>query len=121
LTAFLTDEDVSPRVAEIARGLKLDVVSVRDRGRLGWSDEDQLRAAAADGRVFVTYNRDDYIRLTRRFFHEREPHAGVLIVPGSIPRREPRRLVRALARWEQEHPAPVSYLCTFLDDSVRDE
>ncbi|UCC24771.1 MAG: DUF5615 family PIN-like protein [Gemmatimonadales bacterium] len=116
MTAFLTDEDVSPRVAEIARGMESDVVSVRELGRLGWSDEDQLRAAAADARVFVTYNRDDFIWLTRRFFHEREPHAGVLIVPGSLPRREPRRLARALTHWARSHPTPIPYLCTFLEE-----
>lgn len=114
MIAFLTDEDVSPRVAEIGRGLRLDIESVRDVGRLGWSDEDQLRAAARDGRVLVTYNRDDYITLTRRFFHDREPHAGVLIVPGTLPRRDPGRLARALVAWAREHGEAVQYVCTFL-------
>lgn len=114
MSRFLTDEDVSPRVAEIGRGMGLDVVSVRDAGRLGWSDDDQLRAAAREERIFVTYNRDDYILLTRRFFQDREPHAGVLIVPGSIPRKDPDRLARALAVWSREHTEPVPYLCTFL-------
>ena len=118
MSAFLLDEDISPEVARIARGLGLDVTSVAEVGRLGWSDREQLEAAAADGRVFVTYNRNDFILLTRRFFEERAPHAGVLIVPGSIPRRFPSRLAHALTRWAETHDRegahPVAYLCTFL-------
>jgi len=115
---FLLDEDVPPRAAEIARGLGLDAVGVAELGRLGWSDEEQLGAAAEDGRVFVTYNRDDYILLTRRFFDERARHSGVLIVPGSIPRRLPEGLAHALRDWEAGFAArrggETSYLCTFL-------
>ena len=118
MSRFLLDEDVPPRAAEIARGLGLDVTSVAEVGRIGWSDEDQLRAAAADGRLFVTYNRDDFIVLTRRFFQERAPHAGVLIVPGSIPRHRPERLAHSLRRWNSGRPTEApdtrSYLCMFL-------
>ena len=45
------DEDISPRVAEIARGrCQLDVVSAHDIGAYGWNDAAQLRYAAEDGR-----------------------------------------------------------------------
>jgi hypothetical protein len=68
--------------------------------------------------VFVTCNRDDHILLTRRFFDERARHAGVLIVPRSIPRRLPERLAHALWDWEAGFTArrggETSYLCTFL-------
>jgi hypothetical protein len=112
---FVLDEDIPPRAAEIARGLGLDAVSVAELGRLGGSDDEQLRAAAEDGGVFVTYNRDDYILLTRRFFDERAGHAGVLIVPRSIPRRLPERLAHALRDWESGFGAGIpAYVCTFL-------
>ncbi len=120
MTAFLLDEDVPPEAAEIGRGLGLDVLSVSEVGRLGGSDERQLETAAADGRIFVTYNRNDFILLTRRFFELRAPHAGVLIVPSSIPRRLPARLAHALRRWEDmtgepRSPRPAPYLCVFLE------
>lgn len=117
--SFLLDEDISPKAAEIARGLGLDARSVIEVDRLGWSDRDQLEAAAADGRLFVTYNRNDFILLTRGFFEAKAPHAGVLIVPRSIPRRLPARLAHALARWvehrRREGTGAVAYLCTFLE------
>lgn len=96
---FLLDEDLSPRIAEIARRQGLDVQSVHDLGRRQLADEDQLRFAAAQGRVLVTRNRDDFIRLTVAFYQAGDPHAGVLIVPWSLPNRSPSRVARALAAW----------------------
>lgn len=76
-------------MADIARGLGLDV------------------------------NRDDFIALTRRFFEERLPHAGVLIVPGTMPRHRPERLAHAPRRWNSGRPGQAlgdqPYLCTFLE------
>jgi len=40
---FLLDEDLNPAVAEIGRGLGLDVVSVHEIDRRGFPDEEQLR------------------------------------------------------------------------------
>lgn len=75
---FLLDEDVNPAVAEIGRGLGLDVVGVHEIQRNGFDDELQLRYAAADNRIFVTRNRDNFITLTVDFFHAGHAHAGTL-------------------------------------------
>ena len=96
---LLLDEDLSPRVAVIARGLGLDVPSVHELGRTGLSDFEQLRRAADDGRIFVTFNRDDYIHWTREFFRGGLPHHGVLILSRTLPRDAPARLAHALADW----------------------
>ena len=45
---FLLDEDLNPAAAEIGRGLGLDVVSVHEIDRRGFSDEEQLRFAIGD-------------------------------------------------------------------------
>lgn len=90
---------MSPRVAVIARGLGLDVTSVEERGCTGLSDFEQLRRAAEDGRIFVTFNRDDYIHWTREFFRGGLPHHGVLILSRALPRDSPDRLAHALADW----------------------
>ncbi len=96
---FLLDEDLSPRVAEVARGLGVDVESVHELGRRGLSDREQLRLAAAGGRIFVTRNRDDYIVLTVEFYRTGEPHSGVLIVPRGLPNNRPERISHTLKRW----------------------
>jgi endonuclease/exonuclease/phosphatase family metal-dependent hydrolase len=96
---LLLDEDVPPAAAEIGRGMGLDVKSVHELDRRGWSDREQLRTAAVDRRVFVTYNRNDFIHWTVEFFRAGIPHAGVLILSRSVPRDRPVSIARALQRW----------------------
>lgn len=95
----LLDEDVNPEAAAAARGLGLDVVSVHEVDRRGRSDFDQLRLAAADGRIFVTRNRDDFITLTVEAFRAGDPHHGVLILAYTQPNTQPSRIAHALASW----------------------
>jgi hypothetical protein len=114
---FLLDEDVNPAVAEIGRDLGLDVVSVHERQRHGFADEPQLRYAAAEDCIFVTRNRDDFIKLTVDFFHAGYAHAGVLIVPHSLPNNQPARLAHALHRWSERHEGntpPFQYMIDLL-------
>ena len=119
---FLLDEDLSPRVAQAARGLGLDVVSVHEIGRCGLSDYEQLTLTAADGRVFVTRNRDDYIHWTREFYKGLLPHPGVLLVSRSIPPDRPERMAHALLRWvndvaeRQQGDYPMAYCIDFLGE-----
>jgi predicted nuclease of predicted toxin-antitoxin system len=96
---YLLDEDVHPEAATAARGLGLDILSVHEAGRRGRTDYDQLRLAAADGRIFVTRNRDDYLTLTVEAFRTGEPHHGVLILPHTLPNTQPGRIARAVAAW----------------------
>jgi predicted nuclease of predicted toxin-antitoxin system len=111
---FLLDEDVNPAVAEIARGLGLDVLSVHEIDRRGFQDEDQLRFSASQQRIFVTRNRDDFLRLTLIFFQTGEPHAGLLIVPRSLPNHLPERIAHALRRWQERPGDPGAYFIDFL-------
>lgn len=96
---YLLDEDVHPEAAVAARALGLDAASVHEAGRRGHTDFDQLRLATADGRIFVTRNRDDYIALTIETLRAGQPHHGVLILPHTPPNNEPGRIARALAAW----------------------
>ncbi len=115
---FLLDEDLPPRAAEIARGLGMDVGSVHELGRTGISDPEQLRFAAREGRIFVTRNRNDFLRFTAEFFRRAEPHAGVLIVSRGIPSSKPERIAHALKRWEEprsDYPGSFGpYVVDFL-------
>jgi len=118
---FLLDADISPVVARIARAKGLDVVSVHERGEAGLRDDEQLRRAAAEGRIFVTRNRNDFIRWTIEFAHKLEPHAGVLIVPRSIAAVRPDPLARALVQWSKfassrfdARSAAPSYMLDYL-------
>jgi hypothetical protein len=111
---FLLDEDVNPAVAEIARGLGVEVVSVHEIARRGYSDLDQLRFATAEQRALVTRNRDDFIRLTVSWFQTGDLHAGVLIVPRSLPNHRPDRIAHSLKRWLDRPGDPGLHFIDFL-------
>jgi predicted nuclease of predicted toxin-antitoxin system len=112
---FSLDEDLPPRMAEIARGLGLDVISVHERGQQGLPDAEVLRLAALERRCLVTRNRDDFIELTNRFLENEWPHAGVLIVPRSLPNNDFAGLARALVAYSEHHPGEIeSYTLDFL-------
>jgi hypothetical protein len=109
---FLLYEDLSPRVAEVGRGLGVDVESVHELDRRGLSDREQLRLAAAETRIFVTRNRDDYIVLTVEFYGTGEPHNGLLIVPRGPTSNRPERISHTLKRWvdARHHARSVRFL-----------
>ena len=100
---FLLDEDLPPEAAEISRNLGLDAVSVHEVDRRGYSDGEQLRFAAGEGRVFVTRNRDDFLLLTTEFYRVGEVHPGLLIVGRKLPNDRPERIAHALERWAENH------------------
>jgi predicted nuclease of predicted toxin-antitoxin system len=111
---FLTDEDLNPAMAGIGRRLGLNVVSVHEIDRRGFPDEEQLRFAVAQGRILVTRNRDDFIRLTLSYFQAGQMHHGILIVPHSLPNHQPARIAHALKRWAGRPGDPGAHFLDFL-------
>jgi hypothetical protein len=86
---------------------------VHEIGRTGCTDEDQLRFAASERRVFVTRNRDDFIALTKRAYLTNEPHHGVLLVPRRVSNTDPAGIAEAVRRWAQryaEHDPGVGFV-----------
>lgn len=102
---FYLDEDVPHSAARVGDSLGLDVVAARDaQPALPQDDPLHLRTAALDGRIMVTYNRDDFILATRDAFAAGLPHAGLLILTRKLP-RDPARIAHALARWVEARRA----------------
>ena len=102
---FYLDEDISPRVAEIARGrCQLDVVSAHEIDARGRDDADQLRYAAEQGRCLVTRNRDDFIAETLAAYGAQTPHAGVLILTSTVPNDQFTVIAVALCQYQVRFP-----------------
>jgi predicted nuclease of predicted toxin-antitoxin system len=78
---FYLDEDLSYRIAEIARARGIDIITSRESGFNGRPDDEQLLFAARQGRCFVTENFGDFVQLTHEFQAAGHPHAGVALVP----------------------------------------
>jgi hypothetical protein len=101
---LLLDEMISPVVAEQLRARNRQVEAISEhRGLRGLSDEDLFEYALAAGQSLVTYNRDDFLELDRRFRGVGRTHRGVVILN---PRRFP------------EGRASIGALVTSLDELI---
>ena len=112
---FYLDEDLSPKIAEILRKSGIDAFSGHEVGMCGASDQRQLDFGATEKRCLVTRNRDDFIKLTVRFFNDQRPHCGVLIVPHTLPGDQFSRIARLLRTFSSCHPKGLApYSIAFL-------
>lgn len=76
---FFTDEDVYSAVAPALRRAGIDAVSTPEAGRLGQSDESQLRWAADERRTLVTFNVAHFASLHAAWLRESRHHAGIVV------------------------------------------
>jgi predicted nuclease of predicted toxin-antitoxin system len=110
---FYLDEDVPVSAAQIARGMGLDVVAAAEVGARARSDMEQLALAAAESRMVVTYNRDDFIEVTTQALAAGRPHAGVLVVVSTVP-RDGAAIAHALRRWSEKRAPLQPYELQYL-------
>jgi predicted nuclease of predicted toxin-antitoxin system len=89
------DEDLSPTLVAVANERGFLATCNRDRGVLGISDRELLLLVEREDFVLVTDNAVDFRRLYGRTF----PHAGVVVLPGSVPRARQRELARSGIDW----------------------
>lgn len=77
---FYLDEDtINAALVKALRNANLDVVTVADAGRLGYSDEEQLIWATEQGRVIYSFNIGDFCRLHRDFIAQERNHTGIVL------------------------------------------
>jgi len=110
------DENVDVSVAAGLRSRGIDVVTARDRRKLGASDEEQLALAGSEGRLLVTHDIADFARLHEQWVAAGRQHAGIavsnLVAPGALLRRL-RRLCESVPQAEAE--GGLIFLGQFVD------
>lgn len=112
---FYLDENMSPKIAQIARRLGIDAVSAHDVSMTGTTDAEQLDFAARQERCLVTFNRDDFIELSRMYLDAGRAHFGVIIVPYTFRGDEFRQTAKALVAFASRNPKGLpSYAVAFL-------
>jgi hypothetical protein len=80
---FLDAHISGPRIATALREQGHDVRAADEERALGGStDEELLTIAAAEGRIFVTFDVKDFPVIARRWAEARQTHAGCAIVVG---------------------------------------
>lgn len=84
---LILDEMLSAVIAQQLRGRGHDVCAVTERPELrGLPDSDLFEHVQRERRALVTYNREDYLALDRRYRSEGRDHHGIVILH---PRRFP--------------------------------
>lgn len=79
---FYIDEDAMRNAFVAAlREAELDIVTVADVDRLGYSDNDQLAWATEQGRALYSFNVRDFSRLHTKIMTVGKSHAGIIVVP----------------------------------------
>jgi predicted nuclease of predicted toxin-antitoxin system len=107
---FFLDEDLSDRVARIARNLGLDAHSVHEVNRRNLDDFEHLDYAAEHNMVMVTRNREDFLALNDEYHVTGKPNCGLLIVLPSLPGNQPARIAHRLKEWaDEKEDAPESF------------
>ena len=72
------DEDVSVGIVENLRTRGFDVLSVRDAGARGKSDDEQMLYAVSQRRAVVTHNRVDFEKQHAKFLESGMNHYGII-------------------------------------------
>jgi hypothetical protein len=78
---YLDEDTIKAALIQALRSADLDVVTVADVNRLGYSDEDQLLWAIEQGRIIYSFNIGDFCHLHRDFMVQEISHAGIILVP----------------------------------------
>ena len=76
---FLTDEDVFAGIAVALRRHGYDAVSTPEVGRLTEDDPSQLAWATSQGRVLMSFNVGDFVRLHGEWLRSGRHHAGLVV------------------------------------------
>jgi len=79
ISLYIDEDSMDNDLVQALRLRGVDVTTVRDEGRRGLSDEEQLEFASANGRVLYTFNVKDYLPLHAMFPASERSHAGIIV------------------------------------------
>ena len=78
-TKLFLDEDMHSDLVPALRRRGFDSVHVRELGREGMSDGEQLMEATRLGRAIFSFNQKDFVRLHRESLERGTLHMGIII------------------------------------------
>ncbi|MDM9382572.1 DUF5615 family PIN-like protein [Chlorogloeopsis sp. ULAP01] len=76
---YLDEDTIKAALVKALRNADLDIITVADVGRLGYSDEEQLIWAKEQARVIYSFNIGDFCRLHHDFIVQAKSHAGIIL------------------------------------------
>ena len=77
---YLDEDSINHALARALRARGVDVISALDADLIAADDETQLTYATAQGRVLVSCNIGDFLRLHDSFIAAKKDHAGIILI-----------------------------------------
>lgn len=112
------DEDVDPLLAGVLLERGIDCLSTREANNQGRSDYEQLAFAADQGRVILTFNVKDFLRLSHEYVISGKHHSGI-IVSNHLPFRELlRRTLTFLNQVKEDRTDELFWLQNYKDPDL---
>ncbi len=76
---YIDEDAMRGALVQALRSRGVDLTTVGEEGRRGYSDEEQLKFAASEARVIYSFNTKDFLPLHFKFLEEDRPHAGIIL------------------------------------------
>jgi hypothetical protein len=80
LRLFFDEDAMARAVAHNLRQRGVDVTTVLEENRLGFSDDEQLEFATAEDRVICTCNLRDFLTLHAEYLAHGKTHSGIILI-----------------------------------------
>jgi hypothetical protein len=77
---YVDEDSFDKSLVAAFRSADLNVITVADVSKQGYSDKEQLIWAAEQGRVIYSYNRRDFCCLHDEFLSTERNHAGIIVL-----------------------------------------
>ena len=111
---ILLDQHIPLAVAEALRGSGHEALSVLDANLLGALDDTLLGFATEQGRVFISSNYRDFIRLPRVWNQEGRDFPGIVLVKHKGPEYDPGDIVARIEQHITTDPSRLQNSLTWL-------
>ncbi len=109
------DECLDQRLLPTLTERDCDVLTVTAAGAAQVSDEEQLLFATTQGRLLVSHNQLHFRWLHRQFVKEGRAHAGIILLPQTVPLSRLAARMTLLIDWVQTFPNHGSRLFRWAD------
>ena len=90
------NEDIPPDLAKLLRERGFDIISTYEVGVGGKSDEEQIEFASREGRVILSCNFHDFLKLAKEWFVAGKAHYGIIISYHQYSRKDLGKLLQAI-------------------------
>jgi uncharacterized protein with PIN domain len=113
------DEDITQELARLMRELGFDVLSARDLGHVGITDDEQLDIASALERAIVSANCRDFARIARERAAAKSEHWGIVLIQYQVRRDTLGAAVAELSRFADAHDREYVRTVTMFSECRR--